>query len=89
MNPRRISLLVLMAAALVPEYFCPSPVVAQSSTNVSPVAPRKDRLRRSSKKHTRNSRATRTERMRITFPILQRSIRSCLALPSLLRTIRF
>jgi glutaminase len=41
MKARRISILVLMAAALAPEYFCPTPVVAQSSTNVSPVAPRR------------------------------------------------
>jgi glutaminase len=41
MNARRISILVLMAAALAPEYFCPTPVIAQSSTNVSPVAPRR------------------------------------------------
>jgi hypothetical protein len=42
MYARRISILVLMTAALLPEYFCPTPVVAQGSTNVSPVAPRKD-----------------------------------------------
>ena len=44
MNARRISVLVLMAAALVPEYFCPTPVVAQSSTNVSPVSPRREQV---------------------------------------------
>ena len=41
MNARRISILLLMAAALVPEFVCPTPAVAQSSTNVSPVAPRR------------------------------------------------
>src|SRR5580693_5737498 len=41
MNARRIAILMLMAAALVPEYFCAPAVVAQSTTNVSPVAPRR------------------------------------------------
>ena len=40
MKTRRISILVLTAVALVPECFCPVRVGAQSSSNVSPVAPR-------------------------------------------------
>ena len=43
MNARRISILVPITAELLPEYFSPTPVVAQSSTNVSPGAPRKDK----------------------------------------------
>ena len=43
MNARRISILVLMTAALVPEYFCLTPSVAQN-TKVSPVAPRREQV---------------------------------------------
>ena len=43
MNTRRISILVLMAASLFPEYFCAVPAVAQS-TKVSPVAPRREQV---------------------------------------------
>src|ERR1700758_2543434 len=41
MNARRISIMLLMAAALVPECFCPIPASAQS-TKASPVAPRRE-----------------------------------------------
>jgi hypothetical protein len=43
MNARRISIMLLMAAALVPECFCPIPASAQS-TKVSPVAPRREQV---------------------------------------------
>jgi glutaminase len=43
MNARRISIALLMAAALVPASFCPVPAVAQS-TKVSPVAPRREQV---------------------------------------------
>jgi len=43
MNVRRISIVLLMAAALVPECFCPIPASAQS-TKVSPVAPRREQV---------------------------------------------
>jgi glutaminase len=43
MNARRISILVLMAAALTPEYFCATPAVAQN-TKISPVAPRREQV---------------------------------------------
>jgi glutaminase len=43
MNARRISILVLMAAALMPEYFCATPAVAQN-TKISPVAPRREQV---------------------------------------------
>src|SRR6201993_5439637 len=43
MNTRRISILGLMAVALVPEYFCPIPAAAQS-TKASPVAPRREQV---------------------------------------------
>src|SRR5205809_1834061 len=41
MNVRRVSIVLLMAAALVPECFCPIPASGQS-TKVSPVAPRRE-----------------------------------------------
>src|SRR6266403_5749317 len=43
MNIRRVSIMLLMAAALVPECFCPIPASAQS-TKVSPVAPRREQV---------------------------------------------
>jgi len=43
MNVRRVSIVLLMAAALVPECFCPIPASAQS-TKVSPVAPRREQV---------------------------------------------
>lgn len=43
MNARRISIILLMAAALVPECFCPIPASAQN-TKVSPVAPRREQV---------------------------------------------
>jgi glutaminase len=43
MNARRISIMLLMAAALVPECSCPIPASAQS-TKVSPVAPRREQV---------------------------------------------
>src|ERR1700758_4560946 len=43
MNARRISIMLLMAAALVPECFCPIPASAQS-TKASPVAPRREQV---------------------------------------------
>jgi glutaminase len=43
MNARRISIMLLMAAALVPECFCTIPASAQS-TQVSPVAPRREQV---------------------------------------------
>jgi glutaminase len=43
MNARRISIMLLMAAALVPEFFCPVPASAQSA-KVSPVAPRREQV---------------------------------------------
>ena len=43
MNARRISILVLMAVALMPEYFCSVPAVAQN-TKISPVAPRREQV---------------------------------------------
>jgi len=43
MNTRRISVLVLMAASLLPGYFCAVPVAAQSK-KVSPVAPRREQV---------------------------------------------
>jgi len=44
MNARRISIMLLMAAALVPECFCPIPASAQSTKVVSPVAPRREQV---------------------------------------------
>ncbi len=44
MNVLRISILLLMAAALVPECFCPIPASAQSTKVVSPVAPRREQV---------------------------------------------
>ena len=43
MNARRISIMLVMAAALVSECFCPIPVSAQG-TKVSPVAPRREQV---------------------------------------------
>ena len=43
MNIRRISILVLMAASLVPEYFCAVTAVAQN-TKTSPVSPREEQV---------------------------------------------
>ena len=43
MNVRRVSIVLLMAAALVPECFCPIPASGQS-TKVSPVAPRREQV---------------------------------------------
>jgi len=43
MSARRISILVLMAAAFMPEYFCAVPAVAQNA-KVSPVAPRREQV---------------------------------------------
>jgi glutaminase len=43
MNARRISVLALMAAVLIPGYFCATPAVAQN-TKVSPVAPRREQV---------------------------------------------
>ena len=43
MNVRRVSIVLLMAAALVPECFCPIPATGQS-TKVSPVAPRREQV---------------------------------------------
>src|SRR3984957_17617893 len=43
MNARRISIMLLMAATLVPEYFCSAPASAQSA-KVSPVAPRREQV---------------------------------------------
>ena len=43
MNIRRVSIVLLMAAALVPECFCPIPASGQS-TKVSPVAPRREQV---------------------------------------------
>jgi glutaminase len=43
MNARRISIILLMAAALVPECFCPIPASGQN-TKVSPVAPRREQV---------------------------------------------
>ena len=43
LNARRISIVVLMAAALVPEYFLPTPALAQN-TGVSPIAPRMEQV---------------------------------------------
>jgi glutaminase len=43
MNARRISIALLMAAALVPEYLSAIPAVAQN-TKVSPVAPRREQV---------------------------------------------
>lgn len=43
MNARRISIALLMAAALVAEYLSPVPALGQS-TKVSPVAPRKEQV---------------------------------------------
>jgi glutaminase len=43
LNARRISIVVLMAAALVPEYFLPTPALAQN-TKVSPIAPRMEQV---------------------------------------------
>jgi glutaminase len=43
MDIRRVSIVLLMAATLVPEYFCPTPALAQS-TKVSPVAPRREQV---------------------------------------------
>jgi glutaminase len=43
MNARRISIMMLMAAALVSGYFCPTPASAQN-TKVSPVAPRREQV---------------------------------------------
>src|SRR5277367_5921056 len=41
MNARRISIMLLMATTLAPEYVCPVPAAAQN-TKVSPVAPRRE-----------------------------------------------
>ena len=43
MNVRRVSIVLLMAAALVPECFCPIPASGQG-TKVSPVAPRREQV---------------------------------------------
>jgi glutaminase len=43
MNIRRISILVLMASSLVPQYFCAVPAVAQN-TKTSPVSPRLEQV---------------------------------------------
>jgi glutaminase len=43
MNARRISIMMLMAAALVSGYFCPTPASAQN-TKLSPVAPRREQV---------------------------------------------
>jgi glutaminase len=43
MNARRISIMFLIAATLVPEYFCAPPAEAQNS-KVSPVAPRREQV---------------------------------------------
>jgi glutaminase len=43
MNARRIAIMLLMAATLVPEYFCAVPASAQN-TRVSPVAPRREQV---------------------------------------------
>ena len=43
MNVRRVSIVLLMAAALVPECFCPIPASGQSP-KVSPVAPRREQV---------------------------------------------
>ena len=43
MNMRRISILVLMAASLVPGYFCTVPAAAQN-TKTSPVSPREEQV---------------------------------------------
>jgi glutaminase len=43
MNIRRISILVLMAASLIPEYLCVIPAAAQN-TKVSPVSPRLEQV---------------------------------------------
>ena len=43
MNVRRVSIVLLMAAALVPECFCPIPASGQN-TKVSPVAPRREQV---------------------------------------------
>jgi glutaminase len=43
MTARRISVLVLTAATLTPEYFCATPAVAQN-TKISPVAPRREQV---------------------------------------------
>jgi glutaminase len=43
MNARRISIMFLIAATLVPEYFCSAPVEAQT-TKISPVAPRREQV---------------------------------------------
>ena len=43
MNVRRVSIVLLMAAALVPECFCPIPASCQG-TKVSPVAPRREQV---------------------------------------------
>src|SRR3981081_3295105 len=44
MNVRRISIVLLMAAALVPECFYPIPASGQSTKLVSPVAPRREQV---------------------------------------------
>ena len=44
MNVRRVSIVLLMAAALVPGCFCPIPASAQSTKVVSPVAPRREQV---------------------------------------------
>src|SRR3977135_2661766 len=44
MNARRISIMLLMVAALVPECFCPIPASGQSTKVVSPVAPRREQV---------------------------------------------
>src|ERR1700751_1947362 len=43
MSVRRVSVVLLMAVALVPEFFCPIPASAQG-TKVSPVAPRREQI---------------------------------------------
>jgi glutaminase len=43
MNARRLSVLVLMAAAVMPGYFCAVPAVAQKA-KISPVAPRREQV---------------------------------------------